>query len=67
MTKAPESTQWRLRSGLLYAGLNDRCQCILTTADQAVVFDGRDNEQAKAAFYGQMLHTQFEIELCPAS
>jgi hypothetical protein len=56
--------QWRLRYGLLYAGLDARLNCILTDEANAVVFDARDNEQSKLAFYGASLNCKFEVELC---
>ncbi|HVI69726.1 MAG TPA: hypothetical protein VM581_04705 [Magnetospirillaceae bacterium] len=63
-TKALSRIKWRLRYGLLYAGLDARLNCILTNEPNAVVFDARDNEQSKLAFYGAALNCKFEVELC---
>jgi len=60
--------KWRLRYGLLYAGLSERMLegCILVSVDdpRCQIFDGRDNEDAKAKFYGALLNCKFEVELC---
>jgi peptidase E len=56
--------KWRLRYGLLYAGLDAQLNCILTDADNAQIFDARDNEQMKRAFYGAALNCKFDVELC---
>lgn len=60
-----ESVKWRLRSGLLCAGLDRQLHCVLLAPDdpQVQIFDERDNEQAKAKFYGALLGCKFEIEI----
>ena len=62
--KALASVRWRLRCGLLYGGLGPDLTCILTTEDKAVVFDGRDNEKTKLAFWQAVTGYKFEVELC---
>jgi hypothetical protein len=53
--------KFRLKSGLLYAGLRG-IECALVAIDDALVFDERDNGEAKAKFYGLMLGCKFEVE-----
>lgn len=61
--------KWRLRYGLLYAGL-DPFEIVhpyrLVSADdpRCVIFDGRDNEELKTKWYGIHLGCKFEVELC---
>lgn len=68
--KALASVKWRLRYGLLCAGLDCSVpanpQCVLVSPDDPRVqtFDGRDNENMKLAYYGAALGCKFEIELC---
>lgn len=54
---------WRLKSGLLYAGLNG-IKAALVGPDDAEVFDSRDNSEIKAKFYGLLLNCKFEVEPC---
>lgn len=54
---------WRLKSGLLYAGLNGMLAA-LVGPDDAEVFDSRDNPEIKARFYGALLNCKFEAESC---
>lgn len=60
--KALAKVNWRLRSGLLYAGL-DGLRCVLTDKDNALVFDGRDSERTKLRFWQAATGYKFEIEL----
>lgn len=61
--KAAKAIKWRLRSPAgQYAGL-DGLRCVLTDADHAVVFDGRDNEAFKARYYSAVLKVPLELEL----
>lgn len=62
--KALARIKWRLRSGLLYAGLDRAQRCVLVGPDDALVFDGRDNEHAKAKYFSAVMGRQFEVELC---
>ena len=61
---ALKQIKWRLKYGLLYAGL-DGVRCVLVADDdpRCQVFDGRDNEQMKARFYGALLNCKFEVEV----
>jgi len=52
---------WRLKSGLLYAGLNG-VLAALVGPDDAQVFDSRDNPAIKARFYGALLNCKFDVE-----
>ncbi len=63
--KALSAITWRLRFGLLYAGL-DGTQCVLVAQDdpRCQVFDGRDNEAMKAKYYSAVLGCPMEVELC---
>jgi hypothetical protein len=54
---------WRLKSGLLYAGLNGLLAAFVGP-DAAEIFDSRDNPEIKARFYGALLNCKFEVELC---
>lgn len=56
--------KWRLKYGLLVAGL-DKTKCILVSPDdpRAVIFDGRDNPKVKALAYGMETGAKFEVEL----
>lgn len=64
------SVRWVLASCTGYAALVDdpvviaRCVIVDDIAD-AQVFDGRDNEEVKARFYGAMLKTDFVPVLLP--
>ena len=63
--KTQKYVQWRLKSGLLYAGINpDNGQAVLTSEAGAEVFDRRDNPEIKKAFYGALLKSRMEVELC---
>lgn len=55
--------KWKLKSGLLYAGLNG-LQAALVGPDQASVFDSLDNQTLKSKFYSAVLGVPFEVELC---
>jgi hypothetical protein len=56
---------WRIKCGLLYAGINARKQAALVAPDDALVFDARDNRQIKLGFYSAMLGVKCEVEeLC---
>ncbi len=54
---------WRLKSGLLYAGLNG-LRAALVGPDNAEIFDSRDNPEIKSRFYGALLNCKFEVEFC---
>ena len=54
---------WRLKSGLLYAGLNGMCAA-LVGPDDAEIYDSRDNPEIKARFFGAILGCKFEVEPC---
>ena len=57
---------WRLKHGLLYAGLNGLF-CALVGPDDAQVFDSRDNREFKRTFYSAVLKVPFEVEEICAS
>lgn len=61
--KALSLVKWRLRSGLLYAGVDSAFKAVLVGPDDAMTFDGRDNEQAKLAYWQAMTGRTFEIEI----
>jgi hypothetical protein len=61
--KALSLVKWRLRSGLLYAGTDRALQAVLVGPDEAIVFDGRDNEQVKADFWKATTGRTFKVEL----
>lgn len=54
---------WKLKSGLLYAGLNGLMSA-LVGPDDALIFDARDNPEIKKRFYSAILNCKFEVELC---
>ena len=54
---------WRLKSGLLYAGLSGH-RAALVGPDDAAIFDSRDNPEIKARFFGALLNCKFEVESC---
>jgi hypothetical protein len=56
---------FKLKQGLLYAGINDNAESILTTQENALLFHiGYDNPQIKIAFLSAVLGGKFEIEFC---
>ncbi|MDE2103528.1 MAG: hypothetical protein KGL39_40180 [Patescibacteria group bacterium] len=58
---------WKLKSGLLYAGIDDKTLAAkLVGPDDAQVFDSRDSASVKSRFYGILLKCKFEVELCAA-
>lgn len=61
--KALASVKWRLRCGLLYAGLRGT-EIVLVEQSSAVVFDGRDNADLKRNFYQLVSGYKFEVEPC---
>lgn len=54
---------WRLKSGLLYAGLGKNYSAALVGPDDATVFDDRDNPEIKAGFYQALFNRPFEKEM----
>jgi hypothetical protein len=65
--RALSAIQWRLVSPSgQYAGIDNGVilgACVLTDAAHAVVFDGRDNEAMKAAYYSAVLGVPMSVEL----
>jgi len=59
------STKWRLKYGLLYAGLTSRFTAALVGPDDALVFNQDDNSELKRAFYEAVLGVKFEVETLP--
>ncbi len=56
---------WRLRYGLLYAGLDGHEIKLVSEDDPRVqVFDSRDNPKFKREFYSVLMRCPFEVELC---
>ena len=54
---------WKLKSGLLYAGLRGPAATpVLVADDNAEIFDSRDNPEMKARYYGAVLGCKFEVE-----
>ena len=63
--KGAKMKHFKLKQGLLYAGINNRAESILTTSDNALIFHiGYDNPAIKIAFLSAVLGGQFEIEFC---
>jgi hypothetical protein len=62
--KALSQIKWRMRFGLLYAGLKD-LKCVLVSKDDpcCLLLDGRDNQDLKLRTYGAALGCAFEIEM----
>lgn len=52
---------WKLKSGLLYAGIAPSGLAVLTSEDKAEKFDSRDNPEIKSAFYSALLGCKMEI------
>lgn len=60
--KALSSVRWVLREACgLYAGL-DGARIVLVEKSSAQVFDGRDNEKIKIAFYAGVTGGKFTLE-----
>lgn len=55
--------QWKLKSGLLYAGMKGMCAA-LVGPDEATVFDDQDNPEIKAKFYRALFKCEFVKEPC---
>jgi hypothetical protein len=62
--KALSKIKWRMRFGLLYAGLKG-LKCVLVSKGDpcCLLFDGRDNQDLKLRTYGAALRCKFEIEM----
>jgi hypothetical protein len=63
---ALKSVRWVLRSGSMYVGPIEPATLESTLVDSiedALVFDGRDNEQTKAAFFSRLFEAPFTAEL----
>lgn len=61
--KALSSIKWRLRSPAgQYAGL-EGLRGVLTDAEHAQTYDGRDNEETKIKFWSAILGVQMAVEL----
>lgn len=63
---ALKSVKWVLRSGSMWVGPVDPSTLDSTLVDSekdALVFDGRDNEQTKAAFFSRHFSAPFTPEL----
>lgn len=57
--------QWRLRYGLLLAGLEGLTVVLVADGDPRVqLFDSRDNREAKRQFYSILMGCKFEVEDC---
>jgi hypothetical protein len=62
-TKKHVGQTWRLKFGLLYAGLRGAMATpVLTSEDEAEIFDSRDNPEMKARYYSALLGCKFEVE-----
>lgn len=62
-SKALADVKWRLRCGLLYAGLNESLDVVLVERGAAQIFDGRDDQDLKQRFYRAASGYKFEVEL----
>lgn len=61
---ALKKVKWKLREASgLYAAL-DKVNIVLTDEKNAMVFDGRDNEQIKVKFYNAATGGNFKVEIC---
>ncbi len=61
-----KAVRWTLRSGSLYVGpVNPATLETPLVADrsQALVFDGRDNHETRALFFGRLFSAPFTAEL----
>lgn len=66
--KALASVKWVLLCADGYASLSPQARCIIVSdLCDAMVFDGRDNEERKVATYSAALGTQFVVELLPCA
>lgn len=54
--------KWRLKNGLLYAGLTPKYLSALVGPNDALIFDERDNRDTKKSFAGALHNVQFEVE-----
>ena len=62
--EALAQVQWRLESFAgLCAGLDDKMGCALVSPPNAQVFDGRDNETLKKAFFETALGVELGLVL----
>lgn len=53
---------WKLRFGLLCAGLGKNNEAALVEPDKALLFDARDNQELKRKFWTAILNVPFVIE-----
>lgn len=66
--KALASVKWVLMCADGYASLSEQARCIIVPdLCDAMVFDGRDNEERKVATYSAALGTEFVVELLPCA
>ena len=64
--KALANVKWVLLCADGYASLSPQARCIIVPdLCDAMVFDGRDNEERKVATYSAALGTPFVVELLP--
>ena len=65
--KALAGVKWRLR-GIRreFVGLDSQCRCAFVSESEALVFDGRDNEEMKLATYQAALG-QLVLEVLPCA
>lgn len=61
--KALAAIRWRLKSGLLYAGMDAQFSAALVGPDDAAVFDARCCEKLKLAYWQAITGRTFEVEL----
>lgn len=65
-TAALKAVRWVMRSGSLYVGPVDPATLespLVSDVSEALVFDGRDNELAKSAFFASLFGAPFTPEL----
>lgn len=66
--KALASVKWVLLCADGYASLSPQARCIIVPdLCDAMVFDGRDNEERKVATYSSALGTPFVVEFLPCA
>lgn len=63
--KALKGVKWVLRSGSFFVGPMDAelNSTLVQSRDEALVFDGRDNEEMKAGFFSALFGSDFTPEL----
>lgn len=62
--KQLKANRWRLVTPAgQYAGLGGLAECQLVSRDEALVFDGRDNEASKIKYWSAVMRVPFTQEM----